>query len=69
MLGEISSVSRSTPVIEFRVLINEIAFAPAATAARAGLTMLVMLGVSLTITGMRAASMTQRVIRSQYSGT
>ena len=32
-------------------------------------TMLVMFGVSLTITGMCAASITQRVICSQYSGT
>jgi hypothetical protein len=56
-------------VIELIVLINESAFAPAATAARAGLTIFVMLGVSLTITGMWAASMTQRVIFSQYSGT
>jgi hypothetical protein len=69
MLGEISSVSRSTPVIELSVLINDNAFAPAATAARAGLTIFVMLGVSLTITGIRACSMTQRVICSQYSGT
>ena len=41
----------------------------AATAARAGLTMFVMLGVSFTITGILATSMTQRVICSQYSGT
>ena len=51
------------------MLIKEIAVAPAATAARAGPTMLVTLGVSLTITGMRATSITQRVICSQYSGT
>jgi hypothetical protein len=31
--------------------------------------MLVIFGVSFTITGMRATSITQRVIRSQYSGT
>ncbi len=41
----------------------------AATAARAGITISVMLGVSLTITGILAASITQRVICSQYSGT
>jgi hypothetical protein len=31
--------------------------------------MLVMLGVSFMMTGMVAASITQRVMRSQYSGT
>ena len=34
-----------------------------------GIMMLVMLGVSLTMTGMRQTSVTQRVICSQYSGT
>ena len=42
-------------VIEFNVLISDSAFAPAATAARAGLTMFVIFGVSFTITGMCAA--------------
>ena len=53
MLGVSSSVSRSTPTMELMVLISESALAPAAAAARAGSTMLVMLGVSFTITGMR----------------
>ncbi len=46
-------------MIELRVLISESAFAPAATAARAGGTMFVMLGVSFTMTGTRATSITQ----------
>ena len=69
MLGEISSVSRSTPVMELSVLMSDRALAPAARAARAGGTISVTFGVSLTITGMRATSVTQPVMRSQYSGT
>jgi len=41
----------------------------AAYAARAGITMFVIFGVSFTITGIFAVSITQRVICSQYSGT
>ena len=69
MLGVISSVFRSTLMMELIVLINDTAFARAATAARAGITISEMLGVSFTITGIFATSMTQPVICSQYSGT
>ena len=69
MFGVISSVFRSTPIIEFSVLISEIALALAATAARAGITMSEMFGVSFTITGIFATCITQPVICSQYSGT
>ncbi len=51
-VGRDLKVSRSTPTIELMVLISERASAPAATAARAGLTMFVMFGVSLTMMGM-----------------
>ena len=50
------------------VLISEIASAPALRAARAAKTTLVMLGVSLTITGIVAASITQPTIVSATSG-
>jgi len=39
------------------------------TAARAGMAMSEIFGVSFTITGILATSMTHRVICSQYSGT
>ena len=41
-------------MIELRVLMSESAFAPPASAARAGITMFVMFGVSFTITGILA---------------
>jgi hypothetical protein len=50
------------------VLIIEMAFAPARLAARAGLVMSVMFGVSLTMTGISAASMTQPTMASITSG-
>ena len=55
--------------MELMVLISETASAPPARAARAGGTMSVTLGVSLTMTGMEAASVTHPVIMVQYSGT
>ncbi len=57
------------PMTELIVLMSESAFAPAATAARAGSTMFVIFGVSFTITGTLATLITQPVICSQYSGT
>ena len=56
-------------MMEFSVLISESAFAPAATAALAGITISEMFGVSFTITGIFATSITHRVICAQYSGT
>src|ERR1700761_8691698 len=56
-------------VMELMVLMAESASAPARLAARAGMRMSEMLGVSLTITGVRAASLTHSVICWQYSGT
>src|SRR5437764_15413491 len=56
------NVSRSTPVIELIVLMSETASAPPFLAARAGYTTSVMFGVSFTITGVFATSLTQPVI-------
>ncbi len=56
-------------MIEARVLISETESAPPARAARAVATMLVMLGVSLTITGIAVCALAQRVTISMYSGT
>jgi hypothetical protein len=50
------------------VLISEIALAPPLRAARAAWATLVMLGVSLTMTGISAASMTQPTMVSITSG-
>src|SRR5437763_6039559 len=55
-------VSRSTPVLELMVLMSETASAPPFLAARAGYTTSVTLGVSLTITGVLATSLTHDVI-------
>ena len=55
--------------MELMVLMSEMPLAPAFSAACAGGTMLVTLGVSFTMTGMLAALVTQPVIISQYSGT
>ena len=57
-MGRGSKVSRSMPVMELMVLMAESASAPARLAARAGRRMSEMLGVSLTITGVRAFSLT-----------
>ena len=54
--------------MELMVLMAESASAPARLAARAGMRMSEMLGVSLTMTGVRAASFTHSVICWQYSG-
>ena len=56
-------------MIELMVLMSETASAPPALAARAGWRMSVMLGVSLTMTGMRVCALHQRVTISMYSGT
>ena len=55
--------------MELMVLIAESASAPPRLAARAGMRMSEIFGVSLTITGVRAFSFTQPVICWQYSGT
>src|SRR5436309_3128296 len=60
--GRGAKVSRSTPVIELIVLINETASAPPFWAARAAQVTSVMLGVSFTITGVFAACFTHSVI-------
>ena len=52
-MGSGEKVSRSIEVIELMVLISDTASAPPLCAARAGWRMSVMLGVSLTMTGMR----------------
>ena len=56
-------------MIELMVLISDTASAPPCSAARAGWRMSVMLGVSLTITGMRVCALHQRATISMYSGT
>ena len=56
-------------MIELMVLISETASAPPCCAARAGWRMSAMLGVSLTITGMRVCALHQRATISMYSGT
>ena len=61
--------SRSIAMIELIVLMSETASAPPFFAARAGLLMSVMLGVSLTMTGMRVCALHQRATISTYSGT
>ena len=65
----IAIASRSMPMIELIVLISETASAPPSLAAFAGRRMSVMLGVSLTMTGMRVCALHQRVTISIYSGT
>src|ERR1035437_6846273 len=67
-VGSGTNVSRFTLVIELMVLMSEMALAPARFAARATAVTSVMLGVSLTMTGMVAASMTQPVIFSATAG-
>ena len=57
------------PVMELMVLMAESASAPPRLAARATARMSVMLGVSLTRTGVRATSFTHSVIMQAYSGT
>jgi hypothetical protein len=61
--------SRSTCVIELSVLISDTASAPPRNAARAGLRISVMFGVSLTMQGRRECCFTQRATISMYSGT
>ena len=56
-------------MIELIVLISDTASAPPSCAARAGWRMSVMLGVSLTMTGMRVFALHQRATISMYSGT
>ena len=56
-------------MIELIVLISDTASAPPFFAARAGRRMSVMLGVSLTITGIRVCALHQRATISMYSGT
>src|ERR1035441_9959312 len=68
-LGRGVSVSRSMPVMELMVLMAERASAPPERAARAARRMSVILGVSFTITGVRATSLTHCVIMQVYSGT
>src|SRR5215471_9108941 len=67
--GRGAYVSRSTPTRLLKVLTRETASAPPAWAARAMWAMSVTLGVSFTITGVRATSFTQDVIMVEYSGT
>ena len=69
IVGSGANRSRSTDVIELMVFIRLTASAPPRIAASAGWRMSVMFGVSLTITGMRVAALTQRVTISIYSGT
>src|SRR5450631_2203773 len=69
MLGFGEKLSRSTLTSEEIVLINDTASAPPFLAARAGNRTSVMLGVSLTITGMRVWALHQRATISIYSGT
>ncbi len=56
-------------MIELIVLMSETASAPPFLDARAGCLMSVMLGVSLTMTGMRVCALHQRATISTYSGT
>src|SRR4026207_1650855 len=56
-------------MIEFSVLISDTASAPPALAALAAGRMLVMLGVSLTITGTRAYFLHHSAASWMYSGT
>ena len=56
-------------MIELIVLMSDTASAPPFLAARAGWRMSVMLGVSLTMTGMRVCALHQRATISIYSGT
>ncbi|MCY1242063.1 hypothetical protein D9M72_550020 [compost metagenome] len=62
-------MSRSTDTIELIVLISDTASVPPALAARAGLRMSVIFGVSLVMTGMRVYCLHQRTTISIYSGT
>ena len=61
--------SRSMFMIELMVLMSDTASPPPFFAARAGWRTSVMLGVSLTITGMRVCALHQRATISTYSGT
>ena len=69
MVGSGAKLSRFTLVIELMVLISDTASAPPRIAASAGLRMSLMLGVSLTMTGIRVWILHQRVTISIYSGT
>ncbi len=60
--GRGSRVFRSIPVIELMVLMAERPSAPARFAARAAMRMSVIFGVSPTITGVAALSLTHSVI-------
>ena len=62
-------LSRLTEVMELMVLISDTASAPPRFAAAAGWRTSVILGVSLTIQGIRLCCLTQRVTISIYSGT
>ena len=68
-MGRGANVSRSTPISELIVFIRLTASAPPRSAAKAIRVMSVTLGVSLTMTGVLAASFTHDVIISVYSGT
>jgi hypothetical protein len=61
IVGSGAKLSRFTAVIELIVLIRLTASAPPRFAAAAGWRMSVMLGVSLTMQGMRLCCFTQRV--------
>ncbi len=61
--------SRSMFMIELMVLMSDTASPPPFFAARAGWRTSVILGVSLTITGMRVCALHQRATISTYSGT
>src|SRR5437763_10919175 len=65
-LGRGVNVSRSMPVMELMVLMAESASAWPRLAARAAARMSVILGVSFTITGVRATSLTHPVIMQAY---
>src|SRR6266481_5698284 len=66
--GSGTRLSRLTCVMLLMVLMREIESAPPFRAARAAYTTSVMFGVSLTITGIVAASMTQLTIFSVTAG-
>ena len=67
--GLMVRLSGSTPMMELMVLISDTASAPPFLAARAGLRMSVILGVSFTITGRRLYCLHQAVTIWMYSGT
>src|SRR3569623_1046515 len=69
LAGVGASRSRSSDVIELIVVIRDTASAPPRNAARAGLRMSVIFGVSFTMHGRCECFFTQRATISMYSGT